>query len=103
MTGRIIGHGDKTKYMLGNREVTKEEFDQAFPDKPIGNGQGLTSFKPLASDALAVHPSQVSEATEDAKRKGVPTEFMPDGRPVFKSSRHFRDYARQYGFRHKGY
>lgn len=59
--------------------------------------------RPIKSDAMAVHPDQVSEAREDAKRKGVPTEFLPDGRPLFTSSRHFRRYARTYGFRHKGY
>lgn len=59
--------------------------------------------RPIKSDALAVHPKQVAEAREDAKRKGVPTEFTQDGRPLFTSSRHFREYARKYGFRHKGY
>lgn len=63
----------------------------------------LVSFRPVESDALAVHPKQVEEACEDAKKKGVPTEFLPDGRPVFTSSRHFRRYARAYGFRHRGY
>lgn len=59
--------------------------------------------RPVESDALAVHPSQVEEAREDARKKGVPVEFLPDGRPVFTSSRQFREYAKRYGFRHKGY
>lgn len=60
-------------------------------------------IRPIKSDAMAVHPDQVPEARELAKKKGVPTDFLPDGRPLFTSSRHFREYARKHGFRHKGY
>lgn len=63
----------------------------------------LVSFRPLHSEALAVHPDQIQEATADAKAKGVPVEFDRNGRPVFTSSRQFRAYAKAYGFRHKGY
>ena len=104
MKGVIRGSGDKTTYLIDGREVTKAQFDEAFPDQAIGTGEGLTSWhRPVVSDALAVHPRQVEEARELAKRKGVPVEFQPDGRPVFTSSRQFRDYARKHGFVHKGY
>jgi hypothetical protein len=73
------------------------------PDQPIGDGSGLVGFKPLHSEALAVHPSQIQEAEADARQKGVPTSFDQEGRPIMTSSRHFRAYARAYGFRHKGY
>ena len=60
-------------------------------------------FKPLHSEALAVHPNQIPEAIEVAKRKGVPVEFDKVGRPIFTSSRQFREYAKRHGFRHRGY
>ena len=46
---------------------------------------------------MAVHPSQVAEAEADAKAKGVPTSFLGDGRPVFTSRGHRREYLKAYG------
>ena len=59
--------------------------------------------KKVVSEALAVHPEQIPEATELAKKLGVPVEFKPDGRPVFDNSAHFRRYAKRHGYRHRGY
>jgi hypothetical protein len=86
------------RYFLDGREVSKELFDQFFPDLPLGPQQ-VCFFPPLASDAMAVHPHQVEEAREDAKRKGVPVDFLPDGRPVFTSRQQRRRYLRAYGFK----
>lgn len=71
--------------------------------KAASEPSSLVSFRPMASEALAVHPDQVPEAREDAKRRGVPVEFQPTGEPVFTSSRQFREYAKAYGYRHRGY
>ena len=112
MNARIV-YGRVTRYYLDGREVTREEFEAAFPPPTPSHetvrtsashaGSSLVSFKPLHSEALAVHPRQIPEAIEDARTKGIPTEFDRVGRPVFTSSRHFRAYARKYGFRHKSY
>lgn len=107
MTGRIIYKKDGTRqHFLDGVLVSEQEFDAAFPrvvDEGPSDGTCLASFPPLHSEALAVHPTQIQEATEDAKRKGVPVEFDTEGRPVFTSSRQFREYAKKYGFRHKSY
>jgi hypothetical protein len=103
MRGVIRGQGARTTFWVDGVRVSRAEFFALFPPVASQSGDGLISFKPLASDALAVHPSQVEEATLDARKKGVPTEFLPDGRPVFTSSRHFQEYARRYGFHHKEY
>lgn len=60
-------------------------------------------FHEHPSDALAVHPRQVAEAEADAIRKGVPTHFQKDGRPVIENSGHLDRYMKAYGFfkRHK--
>lgn len=106
MKGRhVFGeHGKPDQYFLDGKEVTRAEYDAAFPDKPIG-GSAPCFFKPIVSDALAVHPRQVKEATEDARRKGVPTDFQPDGRPIFRTRQHRSEYLRRYGFydRQAGY
>lgn len=71
------------------------------PLAKLENRTGKCGVKPKASDALAVHASQVEEAREDARKKGVPTDFLPDGRPVFTSRAHQKKYCRAYGFFNK--
>lgn len=97
---RIIGHGDKTRYLfkdgLVEREITKEEADAICPDKPFGDGSGLVGWKELHSEAMAVHPKQIQEAIEDAKKHGVPTNFDKEGRPIFTSRAHRAKYMKAY-------
>lgn len=99
-------------YFIDNKEVSQDEYDRALAEQKamlpqVGGGRPGDSLvawsNPIYSDAAAVHPSQVNEAIEDAKKKGVPTDFTADGRPIFTSSRHFRKYCKAYGFVHKGY
>jgi sugar/nucleoside kinase (ribokinase family) len=92
------------RYYLEGAEVTRAEFHRAFrqSQEPPGTSS-LVGFKPLHSEALAVHPEDVPAAIEDARKKGVPVDFDPEGRPVFTSSRQFREYARAYGLVHRGY
>jgi hypothetical protein len=54
--------------------------------------------KKVKSVALAVHPDQRGEATDDAAKRGVPTAFTDDGRPVFESREHRKKYMRAYGY-----
>ena len=103
MRGRIVYRTDGDHYFVDNREVTKEEFDILFPDAPSDEstgepGSSLCGWKPIVSDALAVHPRQVEEATLDAAKKGCPTEFLPDGRPILTSRSHRKQYLKSYGF-----
>ncbi len=98
MTGRIRGSGAKTVYELDGKPVSKEEFFAAFPPVEEFSADALCASPPHKSDGLAVHPDQVEEATESAKRKGVPTEFLPDGRPVMRSRAHQKAYLKAYNF-----
>lgn len=94
---------EKSVLDLAN-EFARQCGDAQLESTPVENpGSNLVSFKRLTSDALKVHPKQRMEAIEDAKRKGVPTDFNSKGQPIFTSSRHFRAYARAYGFVHRGY
>jgi hypothetical protein len=89
------------RYFIDGREVSKSEADASFPDQPLGPCNTATGVKPKLSDALAVHPDQVQEATEHAKRHGVPTEFTQDGRPIIRSRRHQKELIKVYGYRNK--
>ncbi len=109
MKGKIIcgRNGKPDRYEIDGKEVTEKEWRKAFPlrDHSVGAGEGLIGWKPLVSDGLAVHPKQVKEAIEDARKKGVPVDFLPDGRPVFTSREQRKNYMRAYGFfdKHAGY
>jgi hypothetical protein len=103
MVGRIVFKKDGPVYYLDGQEVSQEEFDRAFPPvKEIAGGPtSLTGTVPHASEALAVHPGQVQEAAESAKKMGVPTEFLPDGRPIMRSRAHQKAYLKAYGFKNR--
>ena len=60
---------------------------------------------PLYSDAVGVHPDQVGEAWGHSRSQGVPTEFTADGRAIFTSARHRKQYCEAYGYfdRNGGY
>jgi len=52
---------------------------------------------PMCSDALGVAPSQIEEATKEARALGVPTEFMADGRAVLTGPQHRKALAEATG------
>lgn len=101
MKGRIIGSGEKTRYLLNGKEVTKAEFDRAFPDKKMAaNGECslLGWHKPIASEAMAVHPEQIGEVMERNKKHGVHIEYLPDGCPKLTSREQRRQLMRIEGY-----
>ena len=81
-----------------SRKKLLERYPRAFEDihpALLGNRPWT---KPVHSDALAVHPKQIGEAVEDARRKGVPTDFDRSGRPIFGDRDHKKRYCQAYGF-----
>ena len=98
MTGKIVGAIGKERYYIDGEEVSKRFFDLQFPDKGADVRTELSGKRVKASDALAVHPRQVEAARADAKKKGVPTEFLPDGRPIIRSRAHQKAYLKAYNF-----
>lgn len=93
------------RFYLGGIEVSEKEYRRVYPlpKQDDSAGESFVTFKPMASRGLAVQPKQVKEATEFAAKNGVPTEYLPDGRPMIVSSRHFRELAKLSGMRHHGY
>ncbi len=67
----------------------------------MGNGH-LPACWPQKSEALAVHPDQIGEATEVARQKGVPTEHDPQGRPIFTDRNHRKRYCAAFGYFDRG-
>lgn len=99
------------KWFLNGREVTLAELRRCLPSRlhelaesaPLRAG-GHHCW-PMCSDAAGVHPDQVAEAQAAATGLGVPTEFTPDGRAVFRSPRHRKLYCEAVGLydRNGGY
>ncbi len=91
MTGKIIfgEQGKPDRYFIDRKEVTKEEWDAAFPPKPMAaNGEcSLRGWsRPIESDALAVHPRQIAAVMERNRQRGLNIQYNPkDGRPILTS------------------
>ncbi len=68
--------GNPTYYVNG-AVVTKEEFDGLLPTRPLGVPMAahLPACWPLVSEALAVHPDQVTEANVRNKKHGVSARY----------------------------
>jgi hypothetical protein len=83
--GRITYRRDGTQaFTLGDKEVTKEEFDASFKAKEIGPTRGqVASCWPMDSDALACHPEQIQELMNRNKKHGITgVSYKPDGTAV---------------------
>lgn len=51
---------------------------------------------PRVSDALGVHPSQIPEAIEEAKRLGTHLDFTKDGSAIVDGPQHQNDLLKKY-------
>lgn len=79
----------KWQYFLEGREVTEEAYKEAFPDRPMAKS-GRCSLRgwsrPIQSDALAVHPSDIAAVMERNRARDLHVEYNPeDGRPILTS------------------
>ncbi len=81
-------------------EVTKEEYEAEFPDKPIGAfGKEANWKKPVMSDSIAVVPKRIKHAEQLCEKHGVPTDFTTNrGRPVFKNRAHKKAVMKIWGW-----
>lgn len=86
-------------YTLDGAEVSKKEFDRATKPKRCGVAMTAPAGNwPVLSDAAGVDPTQIREASENAKKYGVPTEFNREtGQAIFTSPGHRKAYCRLYG------
>jgi len=52
---------------------------------------------PMASYAAGVHPKQIPDMKEFDKKHEVPTDYTPDGDPVFTGPKHRKKYCEAHG------
>ncbi len=87
LRGKVIfsRDGETATYLLGDKEVTKEEYQASFPDKELGEPMGASpAIWPMESVALAVHPKQVQAANERNKLHGIMATYKEDGTCVIQ-------------------
>jgi hypothetical protein len=71
---------DGTHYYLDGREVSEAEYRAVYAPAGVPAAGGWK--KPLKSEALAVHPSQVAAANERNRRAGCSVTYAADGTAV---------------------
>jgi chloramphenicol 3-O-phosphotransferase len=80
--GKIkYGRTGATNWYIDDVEVTKEEYDKRFPAKELGEpmAHAPSIWQDHTSDALAVHPDQVAEATARNRRHGISVTYDENG------------------------
>ena len=90
--------------MQNGQKVTEKEFlkgtegnlGRLFRDGTDLCGQHSTGW-PFFSNSMAVHPAQVKEAVEQARAKGVATEFNEKGQPKITDPGHRLKLAKALG------
>jgi hypothetical protein len=53
---------------------------------------------PILSDAAGCHPDQIEDYKKHLSDRGVPTDFTPDGRMVFRDRSHRRRVLKAIGY-----
>jgi hypothetical protein len=81
-----------------------EELRREYRAHDRGQRRAIAKW-PLHSEALAVNRSDVAEVASFDRQNGVPTNYDHQGRPVFTSQKHRKDYCRLHGYfdRNAGY
>ena len=94
--------GVKGRPARGTRNGKTYRYDFAATHRGFRDTPGTF---PMASEAMGVSHEDIKEAMEVDRRLGVPTEYTPDGRPVFVSRKHRKAYCEAHGFydRNGGY
>ena len=92
MNGKIVYRRETQVYLLDGQEVSKAEFDKAFPPQEGIPMTAAPSCWPKKSSAGWVHPVDREKATKEAARLGVPTEYAESGDPVLRDRRHRKDF-----------
>lgn len=96
------GYGAPDRYYLDGVEVSQQKYESATTPKEIGCPMGGQPYvRPILSDAMAVHPDQIESAMEKNYKDGVPTNYMPDGRPIITSHQHQKALAKSYRYFNK--
>jgi hypothetical protein len=89
---RMFRMGEAPKaIMVDDKKYERDIGAEHVKPQPVGD------LWPLLSDAAGVHPDQIPTMAAEARKRGVPTDYTPDGRVVFRDPHHRRDYLKAFG------
>lgn len=78
----------------GLTEFYKQQAQQPKAPEPCS----LSYTRPNVSLSMKVRRSDRQKAIAEAAKRGVPTEFTPEGNPVFTSRAHQKSYRKAFGY-----
>ncbi len=97
MTKLVFGeNGKPNRYIIDGKEVTKAEWDEAFPPRlgvPAIGGNSSSGW-PMVSEALAVNPKQIKKVMERNRKHNLHINYDIEGRPVLQDRGQRRDLMR---------
>jgi hypothetical protein len=102
MLDRAVHRKDGWHYFIAGQEVTQKAYEKLYPPLPVDGriGQFMTpSTKawPYTSNSVGCHPIDRQAFMTAAAKAGVPTEFNMQGKAVFTSREHQKQYAKAFG------
>ena len=86
---------DEAQEFFGSIRRVEANFS-AFTSEEVS--AALIGWKPLESEALGFHPSQLAEARALDEKRGVVTDYTPTGEPIFRSRQHRKEYMNAHGW-----
>lgn len=114
MAGKIIYGSRKNRYFIDDKEVTEKAFHKRFPSNKITGDDRTRSIAtlmetsrswPRKSDAFGVGRRQKKKMEDLCRKKGVPTEYVPDGAggysALVRNNAHQRDLLRAFGMHNR--
>ena len=87
-------------YFVDGKPVSEKKFDALIKKSGLGKPgcpMAANARYPKLSKSAAVHKSQVKEAIEEARKRGVPTDYAATGEPVFTSRAHQKRFTKAHG------
>ena len=106
MKTRIVyGRNGKNRYYIGDREVTRAEYDAISPNKlkdlfascQVPGGHHAAGWPMVSDSMMIVTDRQKREIVANARAKGVRLELDSEGRPILESRGHRKEVARFFG------
>lgn len=90
----------------GEYEARKAEIEAAAPGASFKQLRGDSIWRGAAGkgqpcDALAVNPCQIEKERARYAKRGLQVDFTPDGRPLRKSQKHFKDMCETQGYHNR--
>lgn len=81
----VTWENGKPVYSLDGKRVSQRKVRKMFQPVSNGTATGLIGFRPLASEALAVHPDDIPAAMERDRKHGIYCNYDAEGRPILTS------------------